>query len=88
MEDGQRYTMAKLPLFQALTEHPLFAKVPQVVLVVLGAITAAFLLIFKFFYILVITGILYFVAVILSAGDAQFFDCYQKYIKKHDYYST
>ena len=52
MEDGQRFTMAKLPLFQALTEHPLFAKVPQSVLVVLGVITAAFLVIFKFFYIL------------------------------------
>ena len=70
MEDGQRFTMAKLPLFQALTEHPLFAKVPQSVLVVLGVITAAFLVIFKFFYILVITGVLYFVAAILSAGDA------------------
>lgn len=80
--------MTKLPLFQALTEHPLFAKVPQIVLIVLGLITAVFLLVFNFLYIIAITGILYFAAVLLSAGDAQFFDCYQQYIKKHDYYST
>ncbi len=88
MDTDNTYTLTRLPLFQALTEHPLFAKVPQSVLILLGAVTVGFILIFNFFYIIGITLILYFVAAILSEGDAQFFDCYQKYSKKHDYYST
>jgi len=86
--ESESYSMTTLPLFQALTEHMLLANVPKEVLIVLGAISLAFLYFFAFFYIFFITGPLYLLAIYLTSEDAQFFDCYRAYVDKNNYYCT
>lgn len=84
--ESDGYSMTTLPLFQALTEHMLLANVPKEVLIVLAAISLAFIYFFAFFYIFLITGALYLAAIYLTSEDAQFFDCYRAYVEKKDYY--
>ena len=86
--ESEGYSMTSLPLFQALTEHMLLANVPKEVLIVLAAISLAFIYFFSFFYIFFITGPLYMLAIYLTSEDAQFFDCYRAYVEKKNYYCT
>lgn len=88
MEENNSFSMTTLPLFQALSEHMLIAGVPKEVLIVLAGISIFFIWFFSFFYILLLTLPLYMVAAYLSRTDAQFFDCYQAYVKKNSYYCT
>lgn len=87
-ESNDGYSMTHLPLYQSLTEHILFAGAPTSVMVVLAIVTLLFVAMFQFYYIVAITGPLYFLSVYLAEDDAQSFDCYLIYKTKNDYYST
>ncbi|WP_298595475.1 VirB3 family type IV secretion system protein [uncultured Mitsuokella sp.] len=87
-DDVDGLSMTHLPLYQSLTEHPLFAGAPKSVLLVLAVVSILFIVNFNFFYILLITLPLYFLCVYLAQSDAQFFDCYSNYVTKDSYYST
>ena len=65
-----------------------FSLLLALALVVLAIVTLLFVAMFQFYYIVAITGPLYFLSVYLAEDDAQSFDCYLIYKTKNDYYST
>ena len=74
--------------FRGLTEPSLLAGVPKPVLV-WNAMFAVFLILnFGFFYILIFTFLLHFLAIYVCKSDVQFFDCIKSYMNKKRYYST
>ena len=74
--------------FRGLTEPSLLAGVPKPVLV-WNAMFAVFLILnFGFFYILIFTVLLHFLAIYVCKSDVQFFDCIKSYMNKKRYYST
>lgn len=74
--------------FRGLTEPSLLAGVPKPVLV-WNALFAVFLILnFGFFYILIFTFLLHFLAIYVCKSDVQFFDCIKSYMNKKRYYST
>ena len=87
-ETNNGYSMTHLPLFQALTEHVLFAGVPMTALLFLGGVTLLFIAAFHFWYIIGLTVPLYLLGIYLAQNDAQVFDCYLIYKAKNDYYAT
>ena len=74
--------------FRGLTEPSLLAGVPKPVLV-WNAMFAVFLILnFGFFYILIFTFLLHFLAIYVCKSDVQFFAWIKSYMNKKRYYST
>lgn len=79
-----------LPLYRSLTEYILFLNVPRSFLVWDIGSAIFILLMFgtKFWYVLLLNVLAYFVVRYFTLEDSQFFDCFSKYWTKKDYYST
>ena len=77
-----------LPVYRSFTETILVMGVPRNVLLINGIIASFFILYFRFWYIIGLNLIFHFVCQYLSRDDAQFFDCFNNYIYKAEYYST
>ena len=74
--------------FRGLMEPALLAGVPKPVLI-WNAMFAVFLIMnFGFFYILIFTFLVHFLAIYVCKGDVQFFDCIKSYMNKKRYYNT
>lgn len=88
MDEGKTASWYHLPFYRALTEHILFLGAPRSVLVVNGIATFMFVMYFHFLYILILSVALHLLCIYISQDDAQFFDCFWKYLSRKNYYST
>lgn len=77
-----------VPFVRGLTEPALIAGVPKSVLVFNGLFAVFLIMNFGFFYILIFTFMLHFLAIYVCKGDTQFFECVKSYRSKEKYYSV
>lgn len=88
MEEQNGISWTHLTVYRSLTEYILVMGVPRTAMIINGMVGAFFLLYFSFYYILVVNIVFHVLCKYLSQDDAQFFDCFNKYIYKSNYYST
>lgn len=88
MEEESTASWYHLPFYRALTEPILVLGAPRTVLIVNGAVSFMFVMYFHFVYILALSVVLHLLCVHITRGDAQFFDCFWKYLSRKNYYST
>ena len=88
--DLQEITWTHLPIYRSLTEYILFMNVPRKFLMYNFSIAGFVLLCFglKYWPILVMNVLAHFLVRYFSLEDAQFFDCFNAYWRKKDYYSV
>lgn len=90
MEDKQQgFSWTNLPIYRSLTEYILFMNVPRSFLIWNFGIAAFVLLCFGFDYWLVLAANVtaHFIVRYFSLEDPQFFECFNAYWAKKDYYS-
>ena len=92
MEEEKRKEISwtHLPLFRSLTEYILFMGVPRNCLIYNFGAAIFVMLTFglAYWYLLIASVLIHFVFRHLSQEDAQFFECFNNYTYKRDYYST
>lgn len=76
------------PLHQALTQEILLAGAPRRLVILNGGMSVLSCVILKNWYVLPFAFFVHVAAIYFTQKDPQFFDCFRRYIRTKNFYST